>query len=615
MRDLMRRRGTTLAGAALLLLGLVSACAAGPAVRDDDAAAAVHRALPVLQHTMAQWFEERTCTACHHHSLGVLALSFAKERGFAVDEARLGETIERLAKSPDGTVAALQGRGAINPASGRGFQMAALAATKHPADERTDAMVHLLAGLHHHSGAWLSESHRAPLEDTAVTTTALCSLALRNYGPAGRRDEFVGRLTRARQWLLDHRATSNEERSMRLLGLHWTGAQPQAIAAAVGELIAMQRADGGWAQIDGEPSDAYATAQSLVALQQVGGMNTGDEVYRRGARLLLDTQCADGTWLVKTRRRTQGLEHFETGFPHGEDQFISCAATCWAVMALAAIVDPSPSRGFHGESMPRAKTAASLPELHTAAAFGTHSQLLRLLNDGVDPNLPGPGGLTALMLAVHDPEKVTTLLRRGARVELRSDLQNTALILAGRTSPIETMEMLLAEAADPAAHDDDGTSAITHAVIVGDIDKVDLLLRSGNAATQCTKEGVALVQFPCWQGDTAMLSKLIAAGADLNVSFEGASPLILASCDGLDAIVTVLLAAGVPVDAPDKHGMTALAWAARIRWGNARVAAALLYAGADPDKPGAEGRTPRDWARIEHNRPVLELLSSIAPIR
>jgi len=36
------------------------------------------------------------------------------------------------------------------------------------------------------------------------------------------------------------------------------------------------------------------------------------------------------------RSRGFGFQpYFETGFPHGRDQFISAAATSWAVMALA----------------------------------------------------------------------------------------------------------------------------------------------------------------------------------------------------------------------------------------------------------------------------------------
>jgi hypothetical protein len=50
-------------------------------------------------------------------------------------------------------------------------------------------------------------------------------------------------------------------------------------------------------------------------------------------RYLLRTQLADGSWLVHTRSHpTQTF--FDTGFPHGEDQFISSAATNWATLAL-----------------------------------------------------------------------------------------------------------------------------------------------------------------------------------------------------------------------------------------------------------------------------------------
>jgi hypothetical protein len=49
---------------------------------------------------------------------------------------------------------------------------------------------------------------------------------------------------------------------------------------------------------------------------------------------LLRTQLEDGTWFV--RSRAFGFQpYFESGFPHGKDQFISAAATSWAAMALA----------------------------------------------------------------------------------------------------------------------------------------------------------------------------------------------------------------------------------------------------------------------------------------
>ena len=83
-------------------------------------------------------------------------------------------------------------------------------------------------------------------------------------------------------------------------------------------------------------ADAYATGQALHALN-AAGISPHSEAYQKGAAYLLRTQLDDGTWLV--RSRGFGFQpYFETGFPHGRDQFISAAATSWAVMALAAAI-------------------------------------------------------------------------------------------------------------------------------------------------------------------------------------------------------------------------------------------------------------------------------------
>ena len=49
--------------------------------------------------------------------------------------------------------------------------------------------------------------------------------------------------------------------------------------------------------------------------------------------MVTQKQKPDGSWHVKTR--SQPIQkYFESGFPHGQDQFISISATCWAVLAL-----------------------------------------------------------------------------------------------------------------------------------------------------------------------------------------------------------------------------------------------------------------------------------------
>jgi len=105
-------------------------------------------------------------------------------------------------------------------------------------------------------------------------------------------------------------------------------------------LVAMQRSDGGWSQLPSLESDAYATGQALYALNVAGGMPVTDPVYQRGIDYLLRTQAADGSWHVKSR--SIWLQpYFESGFPYGQDQFISAAGTAWASMALALAVEPT----------------------------------------------------------------------------------------------------------------------------------------------------------------------------------------------------------------------------------------------------------------------------------
>ena len=92
----------------------------------------------------------------------------------------------------------------------------------------------------------------------------------------------------------------------------------------------------------GMESDAYATGQALYALSVAAQMSLSDPEYRRGIDYLRRTQADDGSWYVKTR--SIWLQpYFESGFPYGQDQFISAAGTAWASIALSTAVHPSTS--------------------------------------------------------------------------------------------------------------------------------------------------------------------------------------------------------------------------------------------------------------------------------
>src|SRR5262249_37442238 len=109
--------------------------------------------------------------------------------------------------------------------------------------------------------------------------------------------------------------------------------------SAAEELSRSQHDDGGWAQTDEMVSDAYATGTALFALHRAGGLSVDDPAYRRGVAFLVRSQLDDGSRLVLLRSRPVQT-YFESGTPHGKDQFISMAATSWATAALCLALPP-----------------------------------------------------------------------------------------------------------------------------------------------------------------------------------------------------------------------------------------------------------------------------------
>jgi hypothetical protein len=147
--------------------------------------------------------------------------------------------------------------------------------------------------------------------------------------------EFEERIGRARDWLQRAAAITNDDAAMQMVGLHWASRDVASLGRA---LLARQRADGGWAQNPNLESDAFATGESLWALRECGALNARDAAYRRGVKYLMSTQWPDGSWYVRSRA-PKIQPYFQSGFPFEHDQWISAAATSWAVMALAPAIE------------------------------------------------------------------------------------------------------------------------------------------------------------------------------------------------------------------------------------------------------------------------------------
>src|SRR5207244_11387010 len=111
-------------------------------------------------------------------------------------------------------------------------------------------------------------------------------------------------------------------------------ARKRVSTGAAQQLLAAQRADGGWAQRETMDSDAHATGEALVALRESGAADRNNRAYREGVEYLLRTQIEDGSWQVESRA-IPIQAYFESGFPYGVNQWISAAATGWATTALS----------------------------------------------------------------------------------------------------------------------------------------------------------------------------------------------------------------------------------------------------------------------------------------
>jgi ankyrin repeat protein len=303
----------------------------------NDVRAAVARSVPLLQRSGIDFYNRGGCVSCHHNLLTTMTVATARARGLRVDEGAARRELAMLADTMEaGSDATLQG--ASVPGNGgattTGYLLLALAAAGYSPDARTDELVRYLRLTQLPGGHWRS-AIRPPSESGEITATAVSLRGLHLYGRAGNKAEQEA-IVAAKSWLEDSVPQNTEDRVFRLLGLRWADAPSSLVESARSDLLATQAADGGWGQVHWLGSDAYATGSALVALAQAG-LDTGSAPYRRGVEYLLKTQLADGSWRVTTRaHRTQF--HFESGFPHGMDQFISAAGTNWATQALVLAI-------------------------------------------------------------------------------------------------------------------------------------------------------------------------------------------------------------------------------------------------------------------------------------
>jgi N-acyl-D-amino-acid deacylase len=227
------------------------------------------------------------------------------------------------------------------------YALHTFAAVDRPYDETMAALVEYLLVRQRKDGAWPVPAFgdRPPTMGSLFTNTGLALFALKKYGPpkdtAGAEDlqkHIDAAFAKGRDWLIENKPVATEDKVFQLQGLVVAGVEAKIVDAARDALLKEQLGDGSWAQLADMTGDAYATATVLVTLRRAG-LDTGHDAYKKGIKYLLDTQKEDGAWIVQTRSKPL-QPFFDNGDPGGKSQFISFAATNWAVLALLETVPP-----------------------------------------------------------------------------------------------------------------------------------------------------------------------------------------------------------------------------------------------------------------------------------
>ena len=283
---------------------------------------AAARAVQLIDRTSANFLTTRACFTCHTQTLSAMVLRDAHKVGFEIDEANFTRQYERAIEDLSGT-----------RVDAKGYALWALDIGQHAPDDKTEAMVEYLLNYEKDLGTWKITVDRPPAEASNFTTNYVALRGLNRYGNAKQRDAIATRATAVRQWLESANAVDTEDQVFRLRLAHELKLPSDKVDGFVQVLLSEQHADGGWVQKRGMKPDAYATGSALVALHEAGGMSCQHSAWMRGLGYLLRTQDPDGSWHVASRAKPI-QEYFESGFPHGKDQFISAFATGWATEAL-----------------------------------------------------------------------------------------------------------------------------------------------------------------------------------------------------------------------------------------------------------------------------------------
>jgi len=205
-----------------------------------------------------------------------------------------------------------------------------------------------------------------------------------------------------------------------------------------------------------------------------------------------------------------------------------------------------------------------------------------LLDKGFDPIKPNGYDITPIEHAVgmNSVESIQLLMAKGA--ELKVPSSHSPLIHRATLSPgVDALQYLLDRGFDINEIGKGGRTPLIMAVDFGNIEVARALIRRGADIHLATDDGILPMQIAVKKGSADLIDLFIAQKPDLNAvdGRTGKSMLHEAALRGNSAIVSKLLAAGIDKNIKDKQGYTALSYA--CKYGNKTAADILSKAGVE----------------------------------
>ena len=202
----------------------------------------------------------------------------------------------------------------------------------------------------------------------------------------------------------------------------------------------------------------------------------------------------------------------------------------------------------------------SMPALWAACGRG-HLRVARMLVDRYHASVEGRAGnrMTPLAAAASGAhaDVVTFLLDRGAAVNARARLGRSAMMAAAIQGNTRILAILRQAGAYADLVDDDGQTALTHAIdgLHTDAARVLITACAANVCLQPDPERFSPLHWAAFRGSREIAKLLIDNGGNIEArAVDGTPSLVSAAMNGHPDVVALLIHAGADVGATNDSG-------------------------------------------------------------